>query len=125
MTSIKQCVIAFDFDDTLATYVSDGWYGREILIAIPKFVDLLKEYHALGCQCLVLTARTPSDHHIEEIEQFLDNHGLTGMVSDIVFTSHEPKGPFAEALGVNLHYDDSEKHLESVRSYGIQAVSSV
>jgi acid phosphatase class B len=117
-------VVSFDFDDTLAEYSSTGWDGC-VLVCIPKFLQLLKEYHALGCKCIILTARTPQDEHVAEIEQFLKDHEIEHAVSDIVFTSHQPKGPFAKALDVNLHYDDSVPHLESVRSVGIQAISSI
>lgn len=118
-------VVSFDFDDTLAEYCSSGWYGGSVLVCIPKFLDLLKEYHALGCKCVILTARTPSEEHIAEIEQFLKDCKIEHAVSDIVFTSHQLKGPFAKAMDVNLHYDDSVPHLESVRSVGIQAISSI
>ena len=116
--------ISFDFDDTLAEYSSAGFNGFE-LVCIPQFLELLREYHALGCKCIILTARTPQDEHISEIEDFLLTHDIAHAVSDVVFTSHEPKGPFAEAMEVNLHYDDSEEHLESVRSFGIRAISSI
>ena len=127
MTSIEKGVmntVSFDFDDTLAEYMPNGWYG-EVLVCIPQFVQLLKEYNALGCKCIILTARTPTDNHIKEIEEFLEKHDIADAVQDIVFTSHQPKGPFAEVLEVKLHYDDCEKHLKSVSSYGIQVVSSV
>lgn len=117
-------VVSWDFDDTLAEYSSAGWDGY-VLVCIPKFLDLLKEYYALGCKCIILTARTPDESNISEIERFLKDHDIEHMVSDIVFTSHKLKGPFAKAMDVNLHYDDSEPQLESVRSVGIQAISSV
>ena len=96
-----------------------------MLVCIPKFLELLKEYHVLGCECIILTARTPTEDHISEIERFLTVYDIEHAVSNIVFTSHQPKGPFAKSLGVNLHYDDSVEHLESVRSFGIQAISSI
>lgn len=120
----NEICVSFDFDDTLAEYSSAGWDGC-VLVCIPRFLDLLKEYHALGCKCIILTARTPDESNTSEIEQFLKDHDIEHMVSDIVFTSHNLKGPFAKAMGVNLHYDDSEPQLESVRSVGIQAISSV
>lgn len=118
-------IVSFDFDDTLAEYASSGWYGGGVLVCIPKFLNLLKEYHALGCRCIILTARSQTDEHILEINQFLKDQEIQHIVSDVVFTCHQPKGPFAKELGVNLHYDDSIDHLESVRSFGIQAISSI
>lgn len=119
----KFAVISFDFDDTLAEIVRFG-YSSEMLICIPKILDLLKEYHALGCKCLILTARTPKQEHIDEINGFLRQMKIEGCISEVVFTSHQPKGPFAFRLGVNLHYDDDETHLNSIREFGIQAICS-
>lgn len=116
-------IVSFDFDDTLAEYTVIGW-GARVLTCIPQFIELLKEYHALGCECIVLTARTPCDEYIQEIEDFLNRMDVADCVTDIVFTAHQPKGPFAAALGVRLHYDDSEEHLESVRAHGIPVVDS-
>ena len=123
MTSTKTARISFDFDDTIAEYSSIGWSGYE-LVCIPKFLQILQEYHALGCECIILTARSNQEKHIQEIDQFMKDHGIEDAVSYTVYTNHQPKGPFAFALGVDLHYDDSEVHLESVRSFGIKVVST-
>jgi acid phosphatase class B len=116
--------VSFDFDDTLAKERSIGSYGGTVLVCIPKFVQLLKEYHALGCKCIILTARTYKKEDTE-IEEFLKYHEIDHAISDIVYTAQQAKGSFAKELGVNLHYDDSDYHLDSVRSFGIQVVSSV
>ncbi len=118
-----QTIVSFDFDETLADYAVIGW-GERVLVAMPKMVELLNEYHALGCECIVLTARSPLEEHVEEIEAFLKRMDLYDKVAALIFTSHQPKGPFAEAYGVQLHYDDDQNHLASVRSHGIQAVDS-
>lgn len=116
--------VSFDFDDTLAeTVTGAGAYGADVLVAIPKFIELMVEYSVLGCRCIILTARTPK--HLGEINSFLRWHEIEDYVDEIHFTSHELKGPIAKELGVNLHYDDSEKHLNSVRDHGIQVVCSV
>jgi acid phosphatase class B len=124
-TDQKFATVSWDFDDTLAEYVSAGWYGGNMLVAKLQFLELLKEYHALGCKCIILTARTPHHFHIAEIEGFLKQCGIDHAVSDIVFTSHQPKGPFAKTMEVSLHYDDCVLHLESVREHGIRAISSI
>lgn len=114
------CIVSFDFDDTLC-YESSGWYGRE-LIAIPKYVDVLKEYHALGCKCIILTARTPTNMNISEVMYFLHRYDLKHIIKDIHYTSHKPKGPFAKELNVSLHYDDSSEHLESLAEHKIKTI---
>ena len=120
----RRCLISFDFDDTIAeTIVGAGAYGADVLVSIPKFIELMVEYSVLGCCCIILTARTPK--HLSEIESFLKWHDIREYVDEIHFTSHELKGPIAKELGVNLHYDDSLKHLNSVREHGIQVVCSV
>ncbi len=115
--------ISFDFDETLAD-TRYGAYGGEYLVAIPKFVDLLREWHAMGCECIILTARSDQPHYRLQINQFLEDHDLSHIVTEVHFTGHEPKGPFAEKLGVCLHYDDSDTHLRSCRKHNIIAISS-
>lgn len=115
--------ISWDFDDTLCIE-SGGWCGRE-MIPMKDYVDRLKEYHALGCKCIILTARTPSSMNISEVMHFLHIHDLKYCVSEIHYTSHRPKGPFAKALNVDLHYDDAEEHLESLKEHKIKTVKAV
>ncbi len=122
---LTQCCVSFDFDDTLAEYASAGWYGGEMLVCIPQFLQLLKEYFALGCKCVIMTARTPQDHHVREINSFLKWHNVDHMISEVIFTSHEMKGPYAVEHGIHLHYDDSDKHLESCRAHGIKVVKAI
>lgn len=98
-------------------------HSGRILVCIPQFVQLLREYKALGCRCLILTARSLAEEHILEINEFLIKHNLEGL--DVIFTSHEPKGRFALEHKIDLHYDDSEVHLESLRSVGVKAISSI
>lgn len=101
-----------------------AWGGTEVY-PIETFVELLKEYHALGCECIILTARTPSEHNKYEIEYFLKKCDVAHCISDIHFTYNQPKGPFAHKLGVHLHYDDSMVHLISVAQHGIRVVNSL
>lgn len=115
-------VISFDFDDTLAEEITYGAYGGQVTIAILEYVDRLREYTALGCDCIILTARTPTDVNRYDIDQFVKSFDLK--VSKIIYTSHEPKGPYAVAEGVKLHYDDSDAQIASVRSHGIPVVDS-
>lgn len=118
------CLISWDYDDTLAGESPGAWDGYNVY-AIEPFLQTVKEYHALGCKCIILTARSPSDLNKWEIDQFLKKYDIKHCISDIVYTSHTPKGSYAFELGVNLHYDDSLEHLESVKSYGIAVVCSV
>jgi acid phosphatase class B len=119
------CQISFDFDDTLCLEVkSGGWYGGLSKKPITKYIELLKEYHALGCKCIILTARTPTEADISEVNQFLKLHDLKQCVSEIHYTSHELKGPFAKKLKVDLHYDDSDKHLKSLAENQIRTIKA-
>lgn len=118
-------IVSFDYDDTLCEFAPSAWgifAPSAMPNAITKYLDLLQEYHALGCRCIILTARCPEDGSRSEINRFLRHFGVQHCVQDIVFTSHQPKGPFAKELGVKLHYDDSQMHLDSVRKHGIKAI---
>ena len=117
------CVVSFDFDDTLADEIPTGWGGL-CLMPIPKIVDRLREYHALGCTCLILTARTPTDRNKSDIEGFLKSQQVDHCISSVHFTSHAPKGPYAFDLGVHLHYDDADEHLDSCKQYGICVIDT-
>ncbi len=119
---MKPIVVSFDFDDTLASKIVED--GERKFYPIPQFVDLLREYHAFGCRCIILTARSPNAFNYKEIVSFLKSNDVHHCISDYVFTSHVPKGLAALKHGVRLHYDDMEGHLESVREYGIKAISS-
>ncbi len=114
-------VVSFDFDDTLAESINTC-YGGKALYGIHQNIELLKEYHALGSTCIILTARTETELSKKEIEDFLDSFDVLHCIDRIIFTNHELKGPFALAEKVNLHYDDSLKHLISVKSYNIAVV---
>jgi acid phosphatase class B len=114
-------VVSFDFDDTLAYEKSMGW-GDKLFLANPKYVGLLEEYHALGCKCIILTARSPDGDSPQLIEDFLISEGIKPCVTEVVYTSHQLKGPYAVKHGVSLHYDDKDSHVASVREHGIQAV---
>ncbi len=87
-------------------------------------MELLQGYHALGCRCIILTARTEGDIILKKISKFLCDHGVRNCVSDIVFTNHQLKGPFAVEHKVKMHYDDEEKHLNSIREHGITAIAT-
>ncbi len=116
-------IVSFDYDDTLCEFAPSAW-GSLAPCAITKYLELLQEYHALGCRCIILTARSPEGCSRSEINRFLRYWDVQHCVHDIVFTSHQPKGPFAKELGVKLHYDDSQMHLDSVRQHGIKAIDT-
>lgn len=116
-------VVSFDFDETLVNKIGTAW-GGYYLEGIPESIELLEEYHALGCKCIIMTARRPSPEDRKEIKDFLKRQFIDHCIADIIYTSHEPKGPYAVDYGVNLHYDDKDDHLESVRGHGIQVVDS-
>lgn len=115
--------VSFDFDDTLTREVEDIT-GRELLAANPKYLRLLREHYEAGDKCIILTARSPHPKNHQEIIEFLARYKLDHCISDYVYTSHMPKGHFAWKNNVDLHYDDSDAHLDSVREYGIEVVDS-
>jgi hypothetical protein len=115
-------IISFDFDDTLAVYETIGM--QEVFLCCkPIYVDLVKEYHALGCECIILTARTEKEFNEIEIRRFIENHDLP--IKKIIYTNHLPKGIYAYENSVKMHYDDDNYQLDSVKEYGVVAVSSI
>ncbi|RTK97736.1 MAG: hypothetical protein EKK64_00545 [Neisseriaceae bacterium] len=114
--------ISFDFDDTLAVYETTGTYNTT-LCCKPLYIDLVKEYHALGCHCIILTARFKNQFNEMEIKEFIERCNLP--IKEIVYTGHLAKGIFAYENDVKMHYDDDPFHLESVKAYDIIAVDSI
>lgn len=116
--------ISFDFDDTLAAYEKiEGTNSDLVLCCRPTYIDLVKEYHALGCKCIILTARFKNEYNEWEIRDFIKRFDLP--ISEIIYTIHIAKGIFASENNVKMHYDDDNFHLYSVKAYDIIAVSSV
>ncbi len=109
-------VISFDFDDTLCCE-KDGK-------CIWPYLNLLKEYYALGCTCIILTARTDTEENRALIKQFLEDHNVLHCISKFVFTGHDFKGPYAVNEQVKLHYDDSNLQILSLRKHGICVIDS-
>lgn len=63
--------VSFDFDDTLVEDV--GINDEEILIPKEKIVSLLKDHHAKGDTCVILTARNKTNKDIQ-ISLYYDEH---------------------------------------------------
>lgn len=115
--------VSFDFDDTLVEDV--GINDEEILIPKEKIVSLLKDHHAKGDTCVILTARNRTLKDKSDIDIFLYYNNLTHMISDIIFTSHTYKGKFTLEHNIDLHYDDDDEHLESIREVGVECINSL
>ncbi len=120
MTNI---VISFDFDDTLATGL---WIppNQEVYSPLYHIINSVKEYYALGCTCIILTARRESFHNIRDIEFFLKEHNIYDCIKKIVFSNLNLKGEYTKREGVHLHYDDDPSHLEDLVNFGIKVVDS-
>lgn len=112
--------ISFDFDDTLCR--EPDYWEEDFQEPIRHIVDVLESYHALGLECIIITARSPALINKHEINTFLIDHGLNHKVKDVIYTDHELKGPIAFKLGVVLHYDDKVEHILSCHEYGIRTV---
>lgn len=127
---MNQIIISFDFDDTLAvTIYEEDKYSSfreddDVLHPIPHIVERLEEYHALGCTCIILTARRESFKSRKQIEKFLMQYRIYHCISKIVFSNLNLKGEYAKKEGVHLHYDDDPSHLEDLPKYGIKVVDS-
>lgn len=117
-------VISFDFDSTLAEEVSVGWGGTQI-VCIPLILDLLKEYHAMGCECIILTARSDSEANNRDINDYIEMYGLKDIIKKVIYTNHCLKGPFAIANKVCLHYDDCPYHIASLQDAKIPVIDSI
>jgi acid phosphatase class B len=114
--------VSFDFDDTLAEWV--GIPKKSPLRPKDRLILLLKHHYKNGDICVILTARNDIEAEKNEILTFLKNNYITE-ISEIIFTNHNYKGKFVLEHGIDLHYDDDEEHLESIREVGVNCVNSL
>jgi acid phosphatase class B len=117
----KKVTISFDFDSTLCEEISTGW-GGYMQSGIYPYIDLVKEYSALGVDVIIVTARTNTNNNLIDIEQFLEKFDLLDHIDDIIFTNHKLKGPFCKKNNVCLHYDDDIGHILSCNEYNIKTI---
>jgi len=115
--------ISYDYDDTLFEGYGTGWGGFGE-VPIMEFVETLESYYALGCRIIIITARSNTFEHRQNVESKLKEFGLINMIDKIIFTSHNLKGKYAFDEGVVLHYDDSIYHLQDCKSFGIKVINS-
>lgn len=117
-------IIAFDFDDTLCK--TDGTPNEPML-------EILRNHANLGHKCYIVTSRNReheskkwiAEHQPDRIrvKDFVKEYNLP--VKQCHFTNHELKGPYLSNLKVSVFYDDNLMHLESARSFGIEAIESL
>lgn len=111
--------VSFDFDDTIC---GKGDH-------VPHVWQILFNHLHHGDEVIILTARHP-EHDTEAwriannperiaVKEHLDALGID---LEVVYTSHEPKGPHAARLGVRMHYDNDPAEIDSCREHGILAV---
>jgi hypothetical protein len=126
--------ISFDFDDTLANSISVPYFGldgeiyySELHFPIEKIFKFLKKCHDKNHDCIILTAREENDKNINIINKFLKDYGAFDMISKVYFTNHKYKGDFIKKHNINidLHIDDDNDHLESLREHKINGISSL
>lgn len=114
--------VSFDFDDTLAEWV--GVPKKSSLRSRDKIVLLLRDHYKSGDICVILTARNNEEAERNEILKFLEDNNINE-ISDIIFTSHTYKGKFTLEHNIDLHYDDDDEHLESIREVGVECINSL
>ncbi len=109
-------VVSFDFDETICGPVD----------YCPFMLSLLKNHLRLGDTVMILTARMEKREYGDwykefnpnriPVKDYLHQHGID---VPIVYTNHDPKGPHAKRLGVDIHYDNDATEIASCREYGV------
>jgi len=107
----KSKIASFDFDETLAVEMEPIWECIEALI----------DYSNQGYKIVIVTAR--DNYQKSEVEHFVESWELP--VEDIICTNMELKGPYLEKIGAELHVDDNEEQLQSVKDHGVKAINTM
>lgn len=132
----KMPIVSFDFDGVLHNSVgveSRDSMGR-VLGYGPK--DFLKykswkpnyEIHkmirkeAQNNKIVIVTARC--SYYKDVIMEFLKMYGLNKYISRIYFTCMMSKVPYLKSIKAIRHYEDSPKHVRSIRKAGIDVVQT-
>lgn len=114
---------SFDFDDTLLAYDIDR-KGKKIAFGPnKKIIEFAQECYSRGDEIIIVTARRPVGIFKEEIEDFLRENNIDGIVTKTCYTSGGGKAEFLldEALMLChdhiIHYDDDEYHIAEILSW--------
>ncbi len=111
-------MVTFDFDDTLTLpqmSASSGFWTAT-LVPNEKTLARLLELHAQGHEVRIVTTRSWS----AEVFDFVRKHDLP--VAEVHFTDGELKGELLQAIGSDLHFDDSTEEASNNRSLGVKTV---
>jgi acid phosphatase class B len=109
--------VSFDFDETIS---GSGEH-------IEHICQILRNHILHGDDVMILTARDPGHEEPEWImannpQRIVLMERLKSLGIDhlqVVYTSHEPKGPHAARLGVHIHYDNNPDEIVSCREFGV------
>jgi acid phosphatase class B len=105
----KPTIVSFDFDDTLMNS-----FGGPI----DKNISKLMGHVRTGDTVMIVTSRKDTEENRLEINTFLKQNGVDGMISNIYLVGGI-KQPYLSELGVNIHYDDKEVELSALNGTGI------
>ncbi len=118
-------IISFDFDGTLC------WVNKSNISIFRrniKVFNIFKKHVKNNDQIIIVTFRNP-ENETEELKikekRVLINDYLKKFdikVDDIIFTNHSPKLPYLIKYQVNIHYDDCEETIESLKNTKIKGV---
>ena len=109
--------ISFDFDSTISGVESH----------IEHICQILRNHIAHGDDVMILTARNPE--HDKEDWFTINSPGRVVLIEhlkalgldhlQVAYTKHEPKGPHAARLGIQIHYDNDPAEIISCKAHGV------
>jgi acid phosphatase class B len=121
---MQECIISFDFDETLVRRTPTGYQPHH------EVIRLLRDHEKKGHTIVIVTYRNPDHENIDWLTFYDPNRvPITNFVQEqklpiaqVYYTKHQPKGPLLKSLGVTLHYDDDQGAIDSAEEHGVRGV---
>jgi len=118
-------IVSFDFDGTLC------WVNKKnvsIFRRNIKIFNILKNILENKDELIIVTFRDPKNETEEKkekenrvlINDYINKYNLN--IKKIIFTNHMPKLPYLIENNVDIHYDDDDQTIETLKNTSIKGI---
>lgn len=118
-------IVSFDFDGTLC------WVNKKnvsIFRRNIKIFNILKKHLENKDELIIVTFRDPKNETEEKkekenrvlINDYINKYNLN--IKKIIFTNHMPKLPYLIENNVDIHYDDDDQTIETLKNTSIKGI---
>lgn len=118
-------IVSFDFDGTLCwvNKINVSIFRRNI-----KIFNILKKHIKNKDEVIIVTFRDPENETEEKkekekrvlIKDYIEKYSLN--IEKIIFTNHKAKLPYLIKNNVDIHYDDDNETIETLKNTSIKGI---